>query len=531
MRCIRPRFFVRCQHSFMQRAIEISSEGLLRGLPSAIFGMSFVKPVASKFFVLAALLAFDHAAQTAASEAASNPRVEQTAQKLGSAGSQHWSLRPPEHPTIPKVHNDGWVRNPIDAFVLARLELERLAPSLEADRRALLRRLSFDLLGVPPKIEEVEAFVADKRPDAYELLVDHLLASPHFGERWGRHWLDLARYADSDGYEKDSVRPYAYLYRDWVIDAINRDLPFDRFSIEQLAGDLLPNATEEQKIATGFHRNTLTNKEGGVDQEEFRCKATVDRVSTTGTVWLGLTLGCAECHNHKYDPISQREFYQLFAFFNNASETDLPAPRPAELAQYKKAKEIWEDQRARIQAELESYLDHAIASRQEAWEQDLKLPAERWSVLVVKKASSSGGATMEIQSDHSIQVTGQNPAKDTYQIEATTELKTLTGFRLEVLDDPAPARGPGRGKNNNFVLSEFVVKLDVGGSERLTETRSERLSDSTLAQTSAVREGQSLGSPHPDPLPREKEQRPTVEEIPDRSGIARAQDSILPLPA
>jgi hypothetical protein len=150
-----------------------------------------------------------------------------------------------------------------------------------------------------------------------------LLASPHFGERWGRHWLDLARYADSDGYEKDSPRPYAYLFRDWVIDAINRDMPFDQFTIEQLAGDLLPNATEKQKQATAFHRQTLTNREGGVDKEEFRCKATVDRVSTTATVWLGLTVGCAECHTHKYDPITQREFYQLYAFFNNASEKDV----------------------------------------------------------------------------------------------------------------------------------------------------------------------------------------------------------------
>ena len=232
---------------------------------------------------------------------------EPTAEELATAArSRHWAFQPPARPAVPKVRNKRWITNPIDHFVLARLEQEHLHPSQPAVRRTLIRRLSLDLLGLPPTPTEVEAFVKDRRSNAYEELVDHLLASPHFGERWGRHWLDLARYADSDGYEKDRARPYAYVYRDWVIDAINRDLPFDAFTIEQLAGDLLPNATHEQKVATGFHRQTLTNTEGGVDQEEFRCKAIVDRVNTTGTVWLGLTIGCAECHSHKYDPISQR---------------------------------------------------------------------------------------------------------------------------------------------------------------------------------------------------------------------------------
>src|SRR6185369_3286481 len=222
---------------------------------------------------------------------------------------EHWAFKPPVLPEVPRVKNSKWVRNPIDAFVLARLEREKIKPSSEADRVTLLRRLSLDLLGLPPSLEQVNEFVNDKRPEAYEALVDRLLASPHFGERWARHWLDLARYADSDGYEKDGVRPYAYLFRDWVIQAINDDMPFDEFTIEQIAGDLLPGATDKQKLATAFHRQTLTNKEGGVDQEEFRCKATVDRVSTMGAVWLGLTVGCAECHTHKYDPITQREFY------------------------------------------------------------------------------------------------------------------------------------------------------------------------------------------------------------------------------
>jgi hypothetical protein len=263
--------------------------------------------------------------------------------------STHWSFQPLQRPEIPGVQDQSWARNPIDAFVLARLERESIAPAPEADRRTLLRRLSFDLTGLPPKSEEVQAFLSDNRPDAYERLIDRLLASPHYGERWGRHWLDLARYADSDGYEKDSVRPFAWRYRDWVIEALNRDLPFDQFTIEQLAGDLLPDATLDQKMATGFHRNTLTNKEGGVDQEEFRCKAVVDRVNTTGTIWLGLTLSCAECHSHKYDPITQREFFQLYAFFNSASEHDLAAPFPDELATYEAAKKQWDDAMAALQ--------------------------------------------------------------------------------------------------------------------------------------------------------------------------------------
>lgn len=233
--------------------------------------------------------------------------------------SDHWSFRPIARPALPEVKNVSWVRSPIDRFILARLEKENLQPSKEADRVTLLRRLSLDLLGLPPTVAEVDSFLADTRPDGYERLVDRLLASPHYGERWGRHWLDAARYADSDGYNGDSARP-VWKYRDWVIDALNRDLPFDQFVIEQIAGDLLPGATLEQKIATGFHRNTLFNAEGGNDPEEFRVERVTDRVATTGVVFLGLTVGCAECHSHKYDPISQREFYEMFAFFNNAEE-------------------------------------------------------------------------------------------------------------------------------------------------------------------------------------------------------------------
>jgi mono/diheme cytochrome c family protein len=236
----------------------------------------------------------------------------------------HWAFRPITCPPVPVTRSSrSAIRNPVDAFIVSRLEAEGLKPVPEADRVTLLRRLALDLTGLPPTPQETDAFVQDRSPDAYERQVERLLASPHYGERWGRHWLDLARYADSNGYSIDSPRN-AWPYRDWVIAALNRDLPFDQFSVEQLAGDLLPGATLDQKIATGFHRNTLVNEEGGIDPEQFRVEAVLDRVNTTGSVWLGLTVGCAQCHSHKYDPLSQREYYQLFAFFNNQDEPNLP---------------------------------------------------------------------------------------------------------------------------------------------------------------------------------------------------------------
>jgi hypothetical protein len=263
------------------------------------------------------------------------------------AKSNHWSFQPIRRPAVPKG------ANAIDYFIRAKLTSEKLSPSGEADKPTLIRRLSLDLTGLPPTLEEIDAFLKDQSETAYEKLVDRLLASPHYGERWARHWLDIARYADSDGYEKDTGRPFAWRYREWVIQALNKDLPFDQFTREQLAGDLLPNATIEQKTATGFHRNTLTNKEGGADQEEFRVAAVVDRVNTTGTAWLGFTVGCCQCHDHKYDPISQREYYQLFAFFNSDREVDLDAPLPGELEKVKEGTKVTQAERAKLKAAVE----------------------------------------------------------------------------------------------------------------------------------------------------------------------------------
>ncbi len=303
------------------------------------------------------------------------------------ARSTHWAYQPVRHPEPPAV-SAAWKRsNGIDHFVQARLEKEKLTPAPEADRVTLIRRLSLDLLGLPPMPREVDEFVGDTRPDAYERLVDRLLASPHYGERWARHWLDLARYADSDGFEKDTGRPYAWRYRDWVINALNRDLPFDQFTVEQLAGDLLLNATLEQKIATGFHRNTLTNREGGVDPEQFRVEAIVDRVNTTAKVWLGTTMNCCQCHDHKYDPLSQREFYQFFAFFNSDAEVDLPAPLPGELEALKPKQEAFEKKKTELQAALDRFKKEDLPGLMQLWEEGLKpedvakLPASVQAIL------------------------------------------------------------------------------------------------------------------------------------------------------
>lgn len=250
--------------------------------------------------------------------------------KEGAPYSRHWAYVKPVRAQVPAFSDPkaiAWVKNPIDAFLLARLQKEGLSPSAEADRYALIRRVTLDLTGLPPTIAEVDAFVNDRSPDAYEKLVDRLLARPAFGEHWARMWLDLARYADSAGYADDPLRTI-WKYRDWVIGAFNSNMPFDQFTIEQLAGDLLPNATDDQRIATAFHRNTMTNSEGGTNDEEFRNVAVVDRVNTTMTVWMGTSIACCQCHSHKYDPLTQKEFFQLFAFLNNTADADRPDESP-----------------------------------------------------------------------------------------------------------------------------------------------------------------------------------------------------------
>ena len=308
--------------------------------------------------------------------------------------SRHWAFAAPKAAVPPKVRQPRWVRNPIDQFVLARLERENLAPSPEADAHTLARRVSLDLTGLPPAASDTSSL-------SYEALVDRLLESPHFGEKWARSWLDLARYADSDGYETDQLRPHAWRWRQWVIDALNRNLPYDQFTIDQIAGDLLPEPTLEQRIATGFHRNTLSNREGGADLEEYRVEQVVDRVSTIGTAFMGLTLGCARCHDHKYDPISQREFYQLYAILNSADEVNVPAPADGEWGEYlrrwpdylKKRQEILgklETELAPVMAEWERRILEAEKKpgRDHVWDRQLELLGLVWE-------GNKGGGQLE----------------------------------------------------------------------------------------------------------------------------------------
>jgi uncharacterized protein DUF1553/uncharacterized protein DUF1549/cytochrome c len=274
----------------------------------------------------------------------------------------HWAYRPIHKPAAPSVKQRAAVRSPIDSFVLAKLESDGIAPSEQAGRRTLARRLSLDIRGLPPTPAEVDEYLTDNRPGAYQRLVDRMLASPHYGEKWARHWLDLAHYADSDGYEKDKVRPYAWRYRHWVIDALNADMPYDQFTVEQIAGDLLPGATHEQRVATGFFRNTLTNREAGTDREEARFEQTVNRANTYGTTWIGLSVGCAQCHNHKFDAISQKEYYQFFAFFDKSMEAEIDAPLAGELGPYLAARPEYERKRAALLAEYD------VAELEAEWE-------------------------------------------------------------------------------------------------------------------------------------------------------------------
>ena len=371
----------------------------------------------------------------------------------GRPTSDHWAFQKIGRPALPKVTNASWLQNEVDAFVLAKLEAEGLKPSPQATRSTLIRRLYLDLLGILPTPEETQHFTNDDQPFAYERLVDRLLVSPRYGERWGRHWLDIARYADSNGFTIDGSRSI-WPYRDWVIKATNDDMPFDQFVIEQLAGDLFPKPTRDQIVATGFHRNTLINQEGGTDQEQFRVESVVDRVNTTGAAFLGLTVGCAQCHVHKYDPITQRDFYKLFAIFNNCDEPNVPLPSEAQAADQARVKAGL----AVIDQQLKEH-DAKRANGQPDWEtKQAATPVSTWNFLKPIDAVSEEGATLNNVDEHTLLVGGNGniPATDVYTV--TTELPAgrVTAFRLETLTGPLlPMKGPGWADNGNFVLNEF----------------------------------------------------------------------------
>jgi hypothetical protein len=365
--------------------------------------------------------------------------------------SRHWAFRAPRRPELPPVRNGARARNPIDRFILARLEKEGLKPSPEADRVTLIRRLSLDLTGLPPTVKEVDDFLADRSDRAYEKVVERLLASPHYGERWGRLWLDAARYADSDGFEKDKPR-FVWPYRDWVIGAFNRDLPYDRFLIEQIAGDLLPGATQDQRVATGYLRNSMVNEEGGIDPEQFRMEAMFDRMDAIGKGVLGLTIQCAQCHNHKFDPLKQSEYYRLFAFLNTCDEANVAVYTPDE--EMKRA-EVFRQIRA-VEGELK-HREPRWPELMAAWERQVRHDQPPWHI-VRPQLDSTGDEKYSLQEDGSVTAAGYAPTKHSPEFTGKTDLKTITGARFELLNDAnLPLGGPGRSIKGLFALTEFRV--------------------------------------------------------------------------
>ena len=373
----------------------------------------------------------------------------------------HWSYAKPVRPEVPQVDETMMkVRNPVDSFILSRLSKEGLSPSKEADAHTLIRRVALDLTGLPPTKAEVEAFLADESAKAYENLVNRLLAKPAFGEHWARMWLDLARYADSAGYADDPGRTI-WAYRDWVIRAFNENMPFDQFTIDQIAGDLVSTPTEDQLVATAFHRNTKTNNEGGTSDEEFRNAAVVDRVNTTMATWMGTTAACAQCHTHKYDPISHAEYFQMFAIFNQSEDADRRNEAPIIQVmgdQNKKQVAHISAEIAKLKKEMEPAATLDLKAFAE-WEAALKAKVGRWDVLTPRKMTAVSGANFKAGSDGSVLVSGKTAGTDDYTISASSKLKKITAIKIEALAyDKLGSGGPGR--NGNFVINE--VELTSG---------------------------------------------------------------------
>ena len=397
----------------------------------------------------------------------------------------HWAFITPQSPKVPEVADQAAVRNSIDNFIRSHLAKVGLKPSPEADKATLIRRVALDLTGTPPTPQEVDAFVADQAANAYEKVVDRLLASPRYGERMAVQWLDFARYADSNGFQSDTSRQM-WPWRDWVIGAFNRNLPFDQFTIEQLAGDLLPNATRDQIVATGFNRNHRLNGEGGRIVEEWFAETVIDRVETTGLTWLGLTLNCCRCHDHKYDPISQKEFYQLFSYFNSNDENGvlddfggagvtrrggnsrpvLALTTPEQDAQIAKQEKVIADATARV-----SEAAKEMAAAQAAWEPKFRVQLSEnfkaWTMLEPKEVRSDGGAVFQRQSDGSWLATGTTPPFDHYLVVAPIAEGSFSGLLLETLPDPSlPNQSLGRASNGNFVLTDVIAEISAPGLEK-----------------------------------------------------------------
>ena len=364
----------------------------------------------------------------------------------GAAYQPLWSFVAPERPEAPQVADRAWPRNAIDRFILARLEKEGFKPAAEAAKTTLIRRLTLDLLGLPPTPAEVDAYLNDASPDAYEKVVDRLLASPHFGERMAQEWLDAARYADTHGYHIDSGRDMTR-WREWVIDAYNQNMPFDQFTVEQIAGDLLPSASLQQKIASGFNRNNMINFEGGAVPEEYETAYCIDRVNTTGTVWLGLTVACTQCHDHKFDPLTQKDFYRLFAFFHNVPENGLDGAKGNAAPLLSTPTVDQQRQLDAIASQIKTLQERLAAASTEVdaaqaeWEKQRGVSsAVHWTTLKPAELKSTGSATFSQADDGAIRVTGTNAARDTYSIIAPDDLTESDGDSSRSIAGSLPRR-------------------------------------------------------------------------------------------
>lgn len=403
----------------------------------------------------------------------------------GAGYARHWAYVQPRRSSLPRVSQWGWVRNPIDFFVLARLEERGWYPSPEADRRALARRAALDLTGLPPTPDEAEAFLSDENPSAYERYVDALLHRPAYGERWAGVWLDLARYADSAGYADDPPRTI-WGYRDYVVRALNDNMPFDRFTVEQIAGDLLPNPSDNQVTATAFHRNTMTNNEGGTNDEQFRNEAIIDRVNTTMQVWMGTTMACAQCHDHKYDPISQKEYFEFFAFFNNTEDSDKRDERPI-LPIYTEAQKrqasLWREETAQLKWQMERPND-LVKAEQRDWEERMR-QTPKWNSLRPYKATARH-RSLNLLDDGLVQAEGEKPAQDVYQVHFRIEKESVGSIRLKTRPQPenfalSQVRAVFRPDESPPIECRFV-RIDLPGKERIL----------SLAEVEVIRDGKNV---------------------------------------
>ncbi|MFM7136965.1 MAG: DUF1549 domain-containing protein, partial [Planctomycetota bacterium] len=412
----------------------------------------------------------------------------------GAAYAPHWAFVPPVKPEPPAVLDEARVRNPIDRFVLARLDAEGIAAAPEADRATLCRRVHLDLVGLPPSPDALDAFLADASPDAYDQLVDRLLASPRYGERWARRWLDLARYADTNGYEKDRDRTI-WPYRDWVIRALNDDLPFDQFTIRQIAGDMLPEATVDDIVATGFHRNTMLNEEGGIDPLEFRYLAMVDRVGTTGATWLGLTTACAQCHTHKFDPLTHTDYFSLFALLNNAHEPEWIIPSPERSARLVETRAKIESLWRQLPGHWPAGPTVSLAERFATWDREESARAVDWRILR-PDALQSSMPHLVVLDDGSVLASGDQTKSDVYTITLPRIDMPVQAIRLEVLPhETLPAWGPGlcsyEGPKGDFFLSEFEVRVPPQAARAAIARASESVGGAAAAIDGVMSSGWS----------------------------------------